>query len=43
MAFAFLKGNKDLVKKVDKALAEMKEDGTLEKISKKYFGEDVSE
>ncbi|MFC7372887.1 transporter substrate-binding domain-containing protein [Fictibacillus iocasae] len=43
MAFAFLKGNKDLVKKVDKALAEMKKDGTLAKLSKKYFGEDVSE
>ncbi|MDN4526968.1 transporter substrate-binding domain-containing protein [Fictibacillus fluitans] len=43
MAFAFKKDNKDLAKKVDKALADMKKDGTLAKISKKYFGADVSE
>lgn len=43
MAFAFKKDNKDLAKKVDKALADMKKDGTLSKLSKKYFGADVSE
>lgn len=43
MGFAFQKKDKDLAKKVDKALADMKKDGTLAKISKKYFGEDVSE
>ncbi|WP_425711925.1 transporter substrate-binding domain-containing protein [Fictibacillus sp. Mic-4] len=43
MGFAFRKGNEQLVKKVNKALADMKKDGTLAKISKKYFGADVSE
>ncbi|TLS38332.1 transporter substrate-binding domain-containing protein [Pseudalkalibacillus caeni] len=43
MAFAFNKSNDDLVKKVNDALKEMKKDGTLADISKKYFGEDVSE
>ncbi|MCK6255852.1 transporter substrate-binding domain-containing protein [Fictibacillus sp. WQ 8-8] len=43
MAFAFKKNDKDLAKKVDKALADMKKDGTLSKLSKKYFGADVSE
>ncbi|MBY6038004.1 transporter substrate-binding domain-containing protein [Fictibacillus nanhaiensis] len=43
MAFAFRKGNEDLIKKVNEALEEMKNDGTLEKISEKYFGENVSE
>ncbi|GGE32131.1 amino acid ABC transporter substrate-binding protein [Pullulanibacillus camelliae] len=36
------KGNKDLVKAVNKALTDMKKDGTYLKISKKYFNEDVS-
>ncbi|GGH73825.1 cystine transport system substrate-binding protein [Pullulanibacillus pueri] len=36
------KGNSDLVKAIDKALADMKKDGTYLKISKKYFNEDVS-
>jgi len=36
------KGNKDLVKAIDKALADMKKDGTYLKISKKYFNTDVS-
>ncbi|WNB91471.1 transporter substrate-binding domain-containing protein [Bacillus sp. NEB1478] len=43
MAFTFRKDDKELVKKVNKALEDMKKDGTLAKISKKYFGEDVSE
>lgn len=43
MAFAFRKGSDDLIQKVNQALKEMKEDGTLAKISKEWFGEDVSE
>jgi L-cystine transport system substrate-binding protein len=43
MAFAFRKENKDLIEDVNKALQEMKDDGTLKKIAEKYFGEDVSE
>ncbi|EIT85876.1 extracellular solute-binding protein [Fictibacillus macauensis ZFHKF-1] len=42
IAFTFAKDNKDLKEKVNKALAEMKKDGTLAKISKKYFGADVT-
>jgi cystine transport system substrate-binding protein len=38
----FRKGNETLVEAVNKALADMKEDGTYEEISKKWFGEDVS-
>ncbi len=38
----FRKGNDKLVKEVNKALEDMKKDGTYEKISKKWFGEDVS-
>jgi cystine transport system substrate-binding protein len=41
-AFAFRKGSDDVVKAVDDALATLKENGTLAKISEKYFGEDVS-
>ena len=40
--FLFRKDNPDLVKAVNKALADMKADGTYLKISNKYFGEDVS-
>lgn len=36
------KGNPELVAALDKALADMKADGTYLKISRKYFGEDVS-
>ena len=38
----FNKGNKELVAAVNKALADMKSDGTYSKISNKYFGTDVS-
>lgn len=38
---AFKKGNTELKEKVDKALEELKEDGTLEKISEKWFGENL--
>ena len=41
-AFAFRKGSGDLVKAVDAALAKLRKDGTLAKISQKYFGADVS-
>jgi cystine transport system substrate-binding protein len=42
-AFAFPKGSEKLVAEVNRALTEMKQDGTLAKISQKYFGMDVSE
>ncbi|RBW67442.1 amino acid ABC transporter substrate-binding protein [Bacillus taeanensis] len=42
MAFTFNKGNEELVEAVNEQLAAMKEDGTLAKISKEWFGEDVS-
>jgi len=41
-ALAFRKSSTDLVDAVDKALAELRKDGTLAKISEKYFGEDVT-
>ena len=41
-AFTFRKGSDDLVAAVDKALKELREDGTLAAISEEYFGEDVS-
>ncbi len=39
---ALRKGNEELLTKVNQALTEMKEDGTLRKISEKWFGIDVS-
>lgn len=41
-AVLFRKGNKELVDAVNKALADMKADGTYLKISQKWFGTDVS-
>ncbi|MBM7553747.1 amino acid ABC transporter substrate-binding protein [Thalassobacillus pellis] len=41
-AMMFRQGNEELVEAVNGALKEMKEDGTLAEISKKWFGEDVS-
>ncbi|MDA1477889.1 cystine ABC transporter substrate-binding lipoprotein TcyA [Bacillus changyiensis] len=41
--FAFRKGSGELVDKVNSALKDMKKDGTLSKIAKKWFGEDVSQ
>jgi len=38
----FRKGNKELVDAVNKALSDMKADGSYLKISEKYFGTDVS-
>ncbi|MFT0802652.1 cystine ABC transporter substrate-binding lipoprotein TcyA [Bacillus swezeyi] len=40
--FAFRKGSGELVEQVNSALKDMKEDGTLANIAKKWFGEDVS-
>jgi L-cystine transport system substrate-binding protein len=40
--FMFRKGSDTLVEAVNKALEDMKKDGTYAKISKKWFGEDVS-
>ncbi|MFD2045531.1 amino acid ABC transporter substrate-binding protein [Ornithinibacillus salinisoli] len=42
-AFAFRKGNAELVEAFNEQLEAMKEDGTLAEISEKWFGEDVSE
>lgn len=39
--FLFTKDNTAISKRVDKALKELKKDGTLSKLSKKYFGDDV--
>jgi L-cystine transport system substrate-binding protein len=41
-AFLFRKGSKELVDKVNGAIADMKADGTYLKISEKWFGTDVS-
>jgi cystine transport system substrate-binding protein len=41
-AVTFRKGSVSLVKAVDQALEKLRQDGTLAKISEKYFGEDVS-
>ncbi|SEH89401.1 amino acid ABC transporter substrate-binding protein, PAAT family [Halobacillus karajensis] len=38
----FRQGNDELVKAVNEALQEMKDDGTYSEISEKWFGEDVS-
>jgi cystine transport system substrate-binding protein len=42
-AFAFAKGSETLVSAVDGALDDLRDDGTLAKISDKYFGDDVTE
>lgn len=41
-AFVFRKGSTELTAAVDKALDDLRADGTLTKISEKYFGTDVS-
>ena len=41
-AIAFRRGSDSLVKAVDQALVTLRKDGTLAKISTKYFGQDVS-
>lgn len=42
-AFVVAKGSTSLVTAIDEALEELRADGTLAAISKKYFGEDVSQ
>ena len=42
MVFAFKKDNKQLQEGVNKALKELKEDGTLTEISKKWYGQDAA-
>jgi cystine transport system substrate-binding protein len=42
-AFVFAKGNTELQEAVDKALDELRADGTLAEISDKYFGSDVTQ
>jgi cystine transport system substrate-binding protein len=37
------KGSPELQAAINKALADMKKDGTYAKISQKYFGKDVSQ
>ncbi len=39
---ALRKGNEDLLKAIDQAIAEMQKDGTLKKLSEKWFGADVT-
>ena len=41
-AFPIRKGEDSLVKALNEALAKLQKDGTLKKLSIKYFGEDVS-
>jgi cystine transport system substrate-binding protein len=41
-ALVFRKDSADLQARVDEALAALRADGTLARISEKYFGEDVS-
>ena len=36
------KGNEDLMQAIDQALDELRKDGTLTKISMKYYGKDVT-
>jgi len=42
IAMAVAKGNTDLVKQVNQALAKLRKNGTYAKISKKYFDQDIS-
>lgn len=41
--FAFLKGEEELVSKVNQALNEIRADGTLKQISIKWFGDDITQ
>ncbi|WP_433751286.1 transporter substrate-binding domain-containing protein [Falsibacillus pallidus] len=42
-AIAVAKDNDQLLKKINDALEKLRKDGTLKKISEKYFGEDITE
>jgi cystine transport system substrate-binding protein len=39
---AVRKGNDDLLKAIDQAIADMQKDGSLSKLSQKWFGADVT-
>jgi cystine transport system substrate-binding protein len=39
---AVRKGNEDLVKAIDAAIADMQKDGSLKALSEKWFGADVN-
>ncbi|MCA1031950.1 transporter substrate-binding domain-containing protein [Bacillus timonensis] len=41
-AIAIAKENEELLKKINEALETLRENGTLKKISEKYFGEDIT-
>ncbi|MBU5483843.1 ABC transporter substrate-binding protein [Clostridium sp. MSJ-11] len=41
IAIAFKKGDKELQEEVKKAIEELKQDGTMSELSKKWFGEDI--
>ena len=40
--FPLRKGSDDLTQAINKSIAKLRKDGTLKKISEKYFGEDIS-
>ena len=42
VAIPIPKGNEDLVEAVNKAIAELSEEGTLTELSEKYLGKDFS-
>ena len=42
VAAMFHKGDEKLAEKVDKAIKELEADGTLTKLSEKYFKKDIS-
>ena len=42
VAIAFRKDDKDFKDRIDKAMAEMKKDGTCKKISEKWMGADIT-
>ena len=43
VGFMTRKDSEDVLDKLNDALAEMKEDGTMKEIGEKYFGEDISQ
>lgn len=42
MVIAFKKGNTELKDKIERAIAELKEEGIVKEISEKWFGEDIT-
>ena len=42
VAIAFRKDDKDFRERIDKAMDEMKKDGTCKKISEKWMGADIT-